>query len=240
MERTIGGKLAARAGESAACSRAIMWHLLVGVVSERAANDLLHVFNSHSCRIITATSPSITRLANMTGKKEPRGTLRRVRKPQPCALRLSAKPALGHERGVLMHHHPPVLDLCRVGSKNVNGGCRMTAWREGSATGPELNLSMSNQFFVRDAMDESVFVGTLPNVGIFCTKIDISRKNTESVGQRECESRSAPTYRVRKEAQSSTKQGSDPTKTRRTARCCVLLGGRGWGGTYGDAVLYSG
>ena len=49
-----------------------------------------------------------------------------------------------------------------VGSENVNGGCRMTAWREGSATGPKLNLSISDQFFVLEAMDESVFVDTLP------------------------------------------------------------------------------
>ena len=120
---------------------------------------------------------------------------------------------------------------CSIGSENVNGGCRMTAWREGSSPGPELNLGMFNQFFVRDAMDESVFVDRLSNVSIcfvFCAKIDISRKNVESVCQRE--SRSAPTQKVRKEAQSSTKQGSDLTNTRRTARCCVLLGGRGvWG-----------
>ena len=49
-----------------------------------------------------------------------------------------------------------------VGSENVNGGCLMTAWREGSATGPKLNLSISDQFFVLEAMDESVFVDTLP------------------------------------------------------------------------------
>ena len=88
----------------------------------------------------------------------------------------------------------------------------MTAWREGSTPGPELNLGMSKQFFVRDAMDESVFVDRLSNVSIcfvFCAKIDISRKNVESVCQRE--SRSAPTQKVRKEAQSSTKQGSDLT-----------------------------
>jgi hypothetical protein len=72
----------------------------------------------------------------------------------------------------------------------------------------------------------------------FARKSTFPAKNAESVGQREL--RSAPTYRVRKEAQSSTKQGSDPTNTRRTARCGVLLGGRGCGGTYGDAVLYSG
>ena len=55
----------------------------------------------------------------------------------------------------------------------------MTAWREGSPPGPKLNLGMSNQFFVRDAMDESVFVDRLSNVSIcfvFCAKIDISRK----------------------------------------------------------------
>ena len=117
----------------------------------------------------------------------------------------------------------------------------MTAWREGSTPGPELNLGMFNQFFVRDAMDESVFVDRLTNVRIFlffARKSTFPAKNAESVGQRE--SRSAPTYRVRKEAQSSTKQGSDPRNTRRTARCCVLLGGRGCGGSYGDAVLYSG
>ena len=34
----------------------------------------------------------------------------------------------------------------------------MTAWREGSTPGPELNFGMSNQFFVRDAMGESVFL----------------------------------------------------------------------------------
>ena len=55
-----------------------------------------------------------------------------------------------------------VLHSCAVGSENVNGGCRMTAWREGSATGPKLNLSISDQFFVLEAMDESVFVDTLP------------------------------------------------------------------------------
>ena len=107
----------------------------------------------------------------------------------------------------------------------------MTAWREGSATGPKLNLSMSTQFFVRDAMGESVFLDTLPNVKIFCffaRKTTFPAKKADSVGQRE--SRSAPTYRVRKEAQSSTKQGSDPRNTRRTARCCVLLGEWGaWG-----------
>ena len=72
----------------------------------------------------------------------------------------------------------------------------------------------------------------------FARKSTFPAKNTDSVGQRE--SRGAPTYRLRKEAQSSAKQGSDPTNTRRTARCFVLLGGRGCGGTYGDAVLYSG
>ena len=83
---------------------------------------------------------------------------------------------------------------------------------------------MSNQFFVRNAMGESVFLAGLTNVRIFFVFLrenDISRKKADSVGQRE--SRSAPTYRVRKAAQSSTKQGSDPRNTRRTARCCVLL-----------------
>ena len=50
---------------------------------------------------------------------------------------------------------------------NANRGCRVTAWREGSETGPKLNLSMSKQFCVRDAMGESVFLGTVPNVQIF-------------------------------------------------------------------------
>ena len=37
----------------------------------------------------------------------------RARKPLPCALRLSAKPALGHERRApVLKHHPPVLGLC--------------------------------------------------------------------------------------------------------------------------------
>ena len=87
------------------------------------------------------------------------------------------------------------------------------------------SLGMSNQFFVRDAMGESVFLEGLPNVRIFCffaRKTTFPAKKADSVGQRT--SRSAPTYRVRKEAQSSTKQGSDPRNTRRTARCCVLLG----------------
>ena len=44
----------------------------------------------------------------------------------------------------------------------------MTAWREGSETGPKLNFGMSNQFFERDAMEESVFVDTFPKVKIFC------------------------------------------------------------------------
>ena len=58
---------------------------------------------------------------------------------------------------------------------------------------------MSNQFFVRDAMGESVFLGTFPNVRIFfAQKSTFPAKNADSVGQRE--SRSAPTYRVRKEA----------------------------------------
>ena len=118
-----------------------------------------------------------------------------------------------------------------LGSENANGGCRMTAWREGSATGPKLNFGMSNQFFERDAMEESVFLDTLPKVKIFLffpRKSTFPAKKADSVGQRE--SRSAPTYRVRKEAQSSTKQGSNPTNTHRTARCCVLLGGWGvWG-----------
>ena len=95
-----------------------------------------------------------------------------------------------------------------VGSENANGGCRMTAWREGSTPAPKLKLGMSNQFFVRDAMGESVFLEGLPNKRIFlffCAKNDISRQKADSVGQRT--SRSAPTYRVRKEAQSSTKQG---------------------------------
>ena len=38
---------------------------------------------------------------------------------------------------------------------------------------------MSNQFFERDAMDESIFVDRLSNVRnflFFCAKIDISRK----------------------------------------------------------------
>ena len=60
-----------------------------------------------------------------------------------------------------------VLHSCAVGSENVNGGCRMTAWREGSETGPKLNLSMSNQFCVRDAMEESDFMDSFPNVQIF-------------------------------------------------------------------------
>ena len=101
----------------------------------------------------------------------------------------------------------------------------MTAWREGSPPAPKLNLGMSNQFFVRDAMGESVFLEGLVNVRIFCffaRKTTFPAKKADSVGQRE--SRSAPTYRVRKAAQSSTKQGSDPRNTRRTARCCVLLG----------------
>ena len=104
----------------------------------------------------------------------------------------------------------------------------MTAWREGSTPAPKLKLGvklgMSNQFFVRDAMGESVFLEGLSNERIFlffARKSTFPAKNAESVGQRE--SRSAPTYRVRKEAQSSTKQGSDPRNTRRTARCCVLL-----------------
>ena len=57
----------------------------------------------------------------------------------------------------------------------------MTAWREGSATGPKLNFGMSNQFFERDAMEESVFLDTLPKVKIFLffsAKIDISRKKS--------------------------------------------------------------
>ena len=44
----------------------------------------------------------------------------------------------------------------------------MTAWREGSPPAPKLNLGMSNQFFVRDAMGESVFLEGLVNVRIFC------------------------------------------------------------------------
>ena len=54
----------------------------------------------------------------------------------------------------------------------------MTAWREGSETGPAQNLGMSNQFCVRDAIGESVFLGAFPNVKIFvfCAKNDISRK----------------------------------------------------------------
>ena len=78
----------------------------------------------------------------------------------------------------------------------------MTAWREGSSPAPKLNLGMSNQFFVRDAMGESVFLLGLTNVRIFLFFLrenDISRKKADSVGQRE--SRSAPTYRVRKAAQ---------------------------------------
>ena len=59
----------------------------------------------------------------------------------------------------------------------------------------------------------------------FARKSTFPAKNTESVGQRE--SRSAPTYRVQKEAQSSTKQDSDATNTRRTARCCVPSEGGG-------------
>ena len=92
--------------------------------------------------------------------------------------------------------------ICSIGSENANWGCRMTAWREGSTPGPELNFGMSNQFFVRDALGESVFLGPLSNVRnfflFFCAKIDISRKKADSVGQGE--SRSAPTYRVRIEA----------------------------------------
>ena len=111
---------------------------------------------------------------------------------------------------------------CLLGSENVNGGCRMTAWREGSTPAPKLNLGMSNQFFVRDAMGESVFLEGLSNERIFlflARKSTFPAKNAESVGQRE--SRSAPTYRVRKEAQSSTKQGSDPTNTRRILLHCT-------------------
>ena len=55
----------------------------------------------------------------------------------------------------------------------------MTAWREGSTPAPKLNLGMSNQFFVRDAMGESVFLEGLTNVRnffVFCAKIDISRE----------------------------------------------------------------
>ena len=118
-----------------------------------------------------------------------------------------------------------VLHSCAVGSENVNGGCRMTAWREGWEIGPKLNLGMSNQFCVRDAMEESDFMDSFPNAQIFlffARKTTFPAKKADSVGQRE--SRSAPTYRVRKAAQSSTKQGSDPRNTRRTARCCVLLG----------------
>ena len=32
-------------------------------------------------------------------------------------------------------------DTCLVGSENAIGGCRMTAWREGAPSGPELHLS---------------------------------------------------------------------------------------------------
>ena len=66
-----------------------------------------------------------------------------------------------------------------VGSENANGGCRMTVWREGSATGPKLNFGMSNQFFERDAMDESIFVDRLSNIRyfcVFCANIAISRQ----------------------------------------------------------------
>ena len=122
-----------------------------------------------------------------------------------------------------------VLHSCAVGSENVNGGCRMTAWREGSETGPKLNLSMSNQFCVRDAMEESDFMDSFPNVQIFfcffAWKSTFPAKNADSVGQHE--SRSAPTYRVQKEAQLSIKQGSDATNTRCTARCCVPSEGGG-------------
>ena len=51
----------------------------------------------------------------------------------------------------------------------------MTAWREGSPPAPKLNLGMSNQFFVRDAMGESVFLEGLPNVRIF---LFFARKTT--------------------------------------------------------------
>ena len=68
-----------------------------------------------------------------------------------------------------------------IGSENANGGCRMTAWREGSTPAPKLKLGMSNQFCVRDAMGESVFLEGLVNVRIFCffcAKNDISRKKS--------------------------------------------------------------
>ena len=77
----------------------------------------------------------------------------------------------------------------------------MPAWREGSTPGPKLNFGMSNQFCVRDAMEESDFMVSFPNVQIFlffARKSTFPAKNADSVGQRE--SRSAPTYRVRKEA----------------------------------------
>ena len=51
----------------------------------------------------------------------------------------------------------------------------MTAWREGSTPAPKLKLGMSNQFFVRDAMGESVFLEGLPNVRIF---LFFARKTT--------------------------------------------------------------
>ena len=86
----------------------------------------------------------------------------------------------GALRRSLMYPPTSSLPVCRsVGSENANGGCRMTAWREGSTPAPKLKLGMSNQFFVRDAMGESVFLEGLSNVRIFfvfCAKIDISRK----------------------------------------------------------------
>ena len=95
----------------------------------------------------------------------------------------------------------------------------MTAWREGSATA-HVQLVFCARCdgrvcFSGGAAQREDFL-------FFCAKNDISRQKADSVGQRT--SRSAPTYRERKEAQSSTKQGSDPRNTRRTARCCVLLG----------------
>ena len=98
---------------------------------------------------------------------------------------------------------------------------------------------MSNQFFVRDAMGESVFLGTLPKVKIFvfCAKIDISKMPIASASANR-----AVHQRTECEKKHNRAPNRVPIRQILAARRGVAYSweGGGCGGIYGDAVLYTG
>ena len=117
----------------------------------------------------------------------------------------------------------------------------MTAWREGWEIGPKLNLGMSNQFCVRDAMEESDFMDSFPNAQIF---LFFARKTTFPAKKPIASASANRAVHQRTECEKKHNRAPNrvPIREILAARRGVAYSceGGGCGGTKGDAVLDSG